>query len=60
MSLFAWQRQRKLQQAFDALATGRLSIEEAAALAGYTSAANFATAFRRAFGTTPQQVRRFL
>ena len=60
MSLFAWQRQRKLQQAFDALAAGTLSIEEAAALAGYGSAANFATAFRRAFGSTPQQVRRFL
>ncbi|WVM89845.1 AraC family transcriptional regulator [Halopseudomonas pachastrellae] len=60
MSLFAWQRQRKLQQAFDALAARTLSIEEAAALAGYGSAANFATAFRRAFGSTPQQVRRFL
>lgn len=60
MSLFAWQRQRKLQQAFDALAAGRASIEEAAVLAGYSSAANFATAFRRAFGSTPQQVRRFL
>ncbi|WP_246767099.1 helix-turn-helix domain-containing protein, partial [Bordetella pertussis] len=34
-----------------------LSVAQAACLAGYTSAANFATAFRRAFGVTPGQLR---
>ncbi|MFQ6685116.1 helix-turn-helix domain-containing protein, partial [Bordetella pertussis] len=36
---------------------GGLSVAQAACLAGYTSAANFATAFRRAFGVTPGQLR---
>lgn len=58
MSLFAWQRQRKLQQAHVALQSG-VSISEAAWQAGYSSTANFTTAFRRQFGMTPQRVQKF-
>lgn len=58
MSVFAYQRQRKLQQAHDAL-QGGVSISEAAWQAGYSSAANFTTAFRRQFGLTPQRVQTF-
>ncbi|WP_157718576.1 AraC family transcriptional regulator [Halopseudomonas litoralis] len=57
-SLFAFQRQRKLQQARRALQNG-LSIREAAWLAGYSGTANFTTAFRREFGVTPQVVQKF-
>jgi AraC-like DNA-binding protein len=49
---------RKLECARDALERGTLSIGEAAFLAGYTSAANFTTAFRRAFGILPRSLRR--
>lgn len=35
------------------MAREAMSIETAAALAGYTSATNFATAFKREFGTRP-------
>lgn len=48
----------RLGMARTALEEGRLSVEEAAELAGYSSAANFATAFRRAFDVAPSQVRR--
>lgn len=58
ISVFAWQRQRKLQQAHAALQRG-VSISEAAWQAGYSSTANFTTAFRRQFGMTPQRVRKF-
>jgi AraC-like DNA-binding protein len=51
-------RMRKLECARDALERGTLSIGEAAFLAGYTSAANFTTAFRRAFGILPRSLRR--
>jgi AraC-like DNA-binding protein len=37
------------------LGAGLCTIQEAASLSGYSSAANFATAFRRQFGTTPKQ-----
>lgn len=57
-SLFAYQRQRKLQQARRALQAG-VSIREAAWLAGYSGSANFTTAFRRQFGVTPQVVQKF-
>jgi len=48
----------RLEMARSALETERLNVEEAAELAGYSSPANFATAFRRAFGSAPSQVRR--
>ncbi|TBU97094.1 helix-turn-helix transcriptional regulator [Phytopseudomonas dryadis] len=57
MTLFEYQRVRKLQQAREALERQGVSVAQAAWLAGYGSAANFATAFKRQFGLTPKQVR---
>jgi AraC-like DNA-binding protein len=51
-------RTRKLEGARDALERGTMSIAEAAFLAGYTSPANFTTAFRRAFGLLPRSLKR--
>ena len=48
----------RLEMARSALEEERLSVEDAAELAGYGSPANFATAFRRAFRIAPSQVRR--
>lgn len=56
-SLFEYQRQRKLQQAREALEQQGVSVSQAAWIAGYGSAANFSTAFKRAFGISPKQVR---
>lgn len=56
-SLFEYQRLRKLLQAREAMERQGISISQAAWLAGYGSAANFSTAFKRAFGITPKQVR---
>lgn len=50
-------RRLRLEQARRALEEEGLSLEAAAELAGYGSAANFATAFRRAFGMPPSQAR---
>ncbi len=50
-------RERKLARARLALEVDGVSVTQAAWLAGYNSAANFATAFRRRFGMTPGQVR---
>ena len=52
-SLGSYLRRRRLESARHALMHEGISVEEAAARAGYTSAANFATAFKRAFGLTP-------
>lgn len=41
----------------EALVRDQVSVETAADLAGYTSAPNFATAFRREFGITPRECR---
>ncbi|TLX53422.1 AraC family transcriptional regulator [Stutzerimonas nosocomialis] len=57
MTLFEYQRRRKLLQAREALEREGASVAEAAWRAGYTSAANFATAFKRQFGISPRQVR---
>jgi len=51
-------RRAKLEFARDALASGDCTIQEAAFLAGYTGAANFATAFKRHFGELPSDVAR--
>jgi AraC-like DNA-binding protein len=53
MPLFAYVRQVRLAAAKQAIEQDGLSIAGAADLAGYTSAANFATAFRRQFGVSP-------
>jgi AraC-like DNA-binding protein len=56
-TIFEYQRQRRLQRARVALTEQGISVEEAAAIAGYSSAANFATAFKRMFGITPRAAR---
>ncbi|ODC04916.1 hypothetical protein BFW38_16640 [Terasakiispira papahanaumokuakeensis] len=47
-------RHRRLKRAQQSLSQGQTTIDEAAALAGYTSAANFATAFKKTFGLNPR------
>jgi len=56
-TIFEYQRARRLQAARDALEREGASVTEAAWRAGYSSAANFATAFKRQFGISPRQVR---
>lgn len=51
-------RARRLAAARDALAAGHDNIARIAWRAGYGSAANFATAFGRAFGCRPSDLRR--
>lgn len=50
-------REGRLQRARAALERDGISIKRAAAIAGYGSAANFATAFGRRFGMTPKEAR---
>jgi AraC-like DNA-binding protein len=55
MTVFDYLRRARLLRARQALEREGRSIIEAAAIAGYTSPANFATAYRRRFGITPRQ-----
>lgn len=57
-SVFSHIRDRRLEQARLALETEGLAIAQAAHIAGYTSPANFSTAFKRRFGFSPSQCRR--
>ncbi|MEI7377367.1 AraC family transcriptional regulator [Dickeya chrysanthemi] len=57
MTVFEYQRGRRLAAARHALEREGLTVAQAAWLAGYNSAANFATAFKRRFGMTPKQVK---
>lgn len=50
-------RVRRLERARDLLKRGGLSVGDASVRAGYSSPANFATAFHREFGYPPSQVR---
>lgn len=56
-SLGRFLRRHHLTLARDALIREGASVEAAAALAGYTRAPNFATAFKREFGLTPSECR---
>jgi AraC-like DNA-binding protein len=56
-SVVAHVRQRHLMRAHRMLEQGYM-VSQAAYEAGYTSPANFATAFRRLFGKPPREVRR--
>jgi AraC-like DNA-binding protein len=55
-SIFEYVRTLRLERAFAALRSGEVTVQEASAIAGYSTAANFATAFRRQFATTPRTV----
>ncbi|WP_379072550.1 helix-turn-helix transcriptional regulator [Mesorhizobium sp. UC22_110] len=55
-SVFEYIRDRRLERAFLALQAGDVTVQGASDIAGYTSPANFATAFRRRFGVTPREI----
>ena len=50
-------RERRLDEAFALLQSGRFGVSEAAHHVGYASASAFAEAFRRRFGRAPSSVR---
>ncbi|RZS33265.1 helix-turn-helix domain-containing protein [Corticibacter populi] len=54
-SIFGYMQQRRMNKAYAALQKDGVSVALAAELAGYASAANFSTAFKRMFGITPRQ-----
>lgn len=56
-TIFEYYRCQKLMEARSALENNSVNVLGAALLAGYNSAANFSTAFRRQFGVSPNQVR---
>lgn len=56
-SIFDYLRQHRLQRAAQALRQGGVSVALAAEIAGYSSQANFSTAFRRHFGLQPKYYR---
>jgi DNA-binding response OmpR family regulator len=53
MTVFAWVREERLRKAQELLARSHMTIENISAEVGFTSAANFATAFRERFLVTP-------
>jgi AraC-like DNA-binding protein len=57
MSTSQYLRVRRLEAARDAILHQGVSVNDAAHLAGYNNAANFATAFRRRFGYAPSRDR---
>jgi AraC-like DNA-binding protein len=54
-SVFEYIRRLRLERAHDALSAGDITVQQASVLAGYNSAANFATAFKRRFSLTPSE-----
>lgn len=54
LTIFDYLRRGRLLRARHALERDGCSIVEAAGIAGYTSTANFATAYKRQFGITPR------
>lgn len=56
-TVFEFIRASRLQRARAALEHQGVTVSQAAAMAGYTSAANFATAYRRRFGMVPKHSR---
>ncbi|MGK9166633.1 AraC family transcriptional regulator [Inquilinus limosus] len=57
-SVFEYVRLARLDRALSALRSGEVSVQEASVIAGYSSPANFATAFRRRYGITPREASR--
>lgn len=51
-------RQQRFGAALSALQNDRVTVAQAAFIAGYSSPANFSTAFKRAFGVPPGAMRR--
>jgi len=57
-TIFDYLRLQRLQRAAHALVHRGVSVAQAAELAGYSSQANFSTAYRKHFGITPKQSRK--
>lgn len=57
LSVHGYVRKVRLEAARHALAERHVPVAEAARIAGYTSPANFSTAFRRAYGMAPANIR---
>lgn len=56
-TIFDFVRECRLQRAREVLERDGVTVGQAAVVAGYTSAANFATAYRRRFGIPPKLAR---
>ena len=54
ITVFDFIRRTRLEQARDALERQGTTIAQAAFIAGYTSTANFTTAFKKTYGVTPR------
>ncbi len=57
MTIFDFVRQSRLEAARAALVHDGIQVSRAAHLAGYNNISSFTTAFRKAYGMTPKQVR---
>lgn len=57
MTIMDYIRERRLILARDAMVRDGITIAQAAYLAGYNSPANFSTAFKRAFGLSPSNLK---
>lgn len=55
--IFDYLREQRLRRAANAILTKDLTMAQAAELAGYSSQANFSTAFRKLFGFSPKNLR---
>lgn len=60
ISVFGWLREQRLQRARHWLARSTLSVQQIASDLGYSSSANFATAFKERFGQSPRAYRQLL
>ena len=56
-TVFEFLRETRLQRARQALERDGVTVGQAATLAGYSSGANFATAYKRRFGLPPKLAR---
>lgn len=56
-TIFDYLRAQRLQRAANALIHRGVSVAEAAEIAGYSSPANFSTAYRKHFGMSPKRTR---
>lgn len=57
ITIFDFIRQERLEAARAALASDGIPVSHAAHMAGYNNISSFTTAFRKAYGVTPKQVR---
>lgn len=57
MTVFAWIREERLRKSQELLADSSMCIQDVAGQVGFSSAANFATAFRERFDMTPSEFR---